>query len=208
MAHDKSSFILYADQAEVFINLPDDIAGKLIKIIFDYVNDKNPEVEDLLLKVAFAPIKQQLKRDLKDWENVKSNRSTAGKKGMASRWGNKAITKDNAVIPAITNITVNDNVNVNVNDNEKNTVSILKLFRIEECLTVAMNDARWVKANNATTKDLNQFNDLLEKRGIYEKNPLDYKTHFANWNKSGKKELPPEVNQLNEKIKAALKNQQ
>lgn len=84
----------------------------------------------------------------------------------------------------------------------------IKLFRIEECLTVAMNDARWVKANNATTKDLNQFNDLLEKRGIYEKNPLDYKTHFANWNKSGKKELPPEVNQLNEKIRATLKNQQ
>lgn len=123
MAHDKSYFILYADQAEVFINLPDDIAGKLIKIIFDYVNDKNPEVEDLLLKVAFAPIKQQLKRDLKDWENVKSNRSTAGKKGMASRWGNKAITKDNAVIPAITNITVNDNVNVNVNNIEERKAS-------------------------------------------------------------------------------------
>ena len=32
------------------------------------------------------------------------------------------------------------------------------------------------------------FNAVLEKRGIYNKNPADYKTHFHNWSKGGKKE--------------------
>lgn len=62
------------------------------------------------------------------------------------------------------------------------------LFTIEHCLTVSMNDERWLDANKASKKELLDFNWVLEKRGIYEKNPLDYKNHFANWKVNGKKE--------------------
>src|SRR6185436_11405310 len=121
MAKDKKSFILYADQTGLFEKLTDAKAGKLIKYIFDYVNDKDPSTEDILLQIAFEPIKQQLKRDLKDWEQERSNRSQAGEKGMASRWGKQEnITNDNknnSVINPITGITDNANVTVNVNDN-------------------------------------------------------------------------------------------
>ena len=65
MAKDKKSFILYCDQQGVFNMLPDEQAGKLIKHIFAYVNDENPESDDLLLTIAFESIKTQLKRDLK-----------------------------------------------------------------------------------------------------------------------------------------------
>ena len=64
MAKDKKSFVLYCDQQGVFNKLPDEIAGKLIKHIFAYVNDENPICDDLLLSIAFEPIKLQLKRDL------------------------------------------------------------------------------------------------------------------------------------------------
>jgi uncharacterized protein YdaU (DUF1376 family) len=69
-------------------------------------------------------------------------------------------------------------------------------YTIEHCLVVAMSDGRWVKANHTNEKELKEFNSLLEKRGIYEKNPLDYKNHFANWKNTGKKELKdePETN--------------
>lgn len=126
MAKDKNSFILYADQISVFEELTDDEAGRLIKHIFRYINDQDPECPDKLTKIAFEPIKQQLKRDLKDWEEKRQQRSEAGKKGMEKRWakGNEVqqdITTDNTVIPAITNITDNVNVNVTVNDNVTNT---------------------------------------------------------------------------------------
>lgn len=61
-------------------------------------------------------------------------------------------------------------------------------FPIEQCLVVAMKDERWVRANKATKPDLEEFNKLLEKRGTYSKNPLDYKEHFANWKLTGKKD--------------------
>ena len=72
MAQDKKGFILYADQQELFNKLPNDKAGELIKHIFAYVNDENPTTDDLLIDLAFTPIKQQLKRDLIKFESVKN----------------------------------------------------------------------------------------------------------------------------------------
>jgi hypothetical protein len=60
----KKSFVLYTDQREVFEELDDELAGKLIKHIFAYVNDENPETDDLLINAVFANIKATLKRDL------------------------------------------------------------------------------------------------------------------------------------------------
>ena len=57
------------------------------------------------------------------------------------------------------------------------------LFIIEQCLIIAMNDQRWIKANKCTKEDLEKFNEALVKQGVYEKNPADYKRHYANWSK-------------------------
>jgi hypothetical protein len=65
------------------------------------------------------------------------------------------------------------------------------VYSIEHCLTVAMVDDRFVKANKATNERLRIFNQYLEKQGIYEKNPADYKKHFANWDKTN---TPPNSN--------------
>ena len=112
MAKDKKSFILYADQKDLFNQLPDEIAGKLIKHIYSYVNDENPETEDLIVKVAFEPIKQQLKRDLRLFEEKREKRSEAGKEGANKRWQN--IANDSKRIKPIAKIA--DNVNDNEND--------------------------------------------------------------------------------------------
>jgi len=111
MAKDKKSFILYVDQKELFNKLPDDIAGKLIKHIYSYVSDENPTSEDLMIEIAFEPIKQQLKRDLKLFEEKRVKRSEAGKEGANKRW--QPIANDGNRINGIAKIAVNDNVNVN-----------------------------------------------------------------------------------------------
>jgi len=126
MAKDKKSFILYVDQKDLFNKLPDEIAGKLIKHIYAYVNDENPKAEDLIIDVAFEPIKQQLKRDLKLFENVKTKRSEAGKIGASKRWGEmpndatacEDMANDGKRIISMAKIAVNDNDNVNdINSN-------------------------------------------------------------------------------------------
>jgi hypothetical protein len=112
MAKDKKSFILYVDQKDLFNKLPDEIAGKLIKHIYSYVSDENPESEDLIVNIAFEPIKQQLKRDLKLFEEKRIKRSEAGLAGANKRW--QEMANDSKRINDIAKIAVNDNDNVNV----------------------------------------------------------------------------------------------
>lgn len=81
MAKDKKSFILYCDYLHTFSELPDEFAGKLIKHILEYVNDKNPKSDDWMLNAAFNPIKQQLKRDLKKYEKIQERNKVNGALG-------------------------------------------------------------------------------------------------------------------------------
>ena len=113
MAKDKKSFILYVDQKDLWNKLPDDIAGKLIKHIYSYVSDENPTSKDLIIEIAFEPIKQQLKRDLKLFEEKRVKRSEAGIAGANKRW--QEIANDSKRISTIAKIADNVNVNDNVN---------------------------------------------------------------------------------------------
>jgi uncharacterized phage protein (TIGR02220 family) len=115
MAKDKKSFILYVDQKDLWNKLPDEIAGKLIKHIYSYVSDENPTSNDLIIEIAFEPIKQQLKRDLKLFEDKRVKRSEAGMAGANKRW--QPIANDSKRISNIAKMAVNVNVNDNVIDN-------------------------------------------------------------------------------------------
>ncbi len=79
----KNSFVLYPDLIHTVSKLPDELAGRLFKVILEYVNDKNPDVDsmDLLVQVTFEPIRQQLKRDLKKWAEIREKRVEAGRSG-------------------------------------------------------------------------------------------------------------------------------
>ena len=134
MVKGKKSFILYSDQRGTFDKLSDEQAGKLIKYVFSYVNDEDPE-SDFITELAFVAIKSQLKRDLEHWEVVKAKRSDAGKASAEAR----AIKKEQettkptsveSVQQTSTNPTVNVNGNVIVNDIllEKETKGLLQIW--------------------------------------------------------------------------------
>ena len=65
MAENKKSFLLYCDLIHTVQKLNDQQAGKLFKHVLEYVNDLNPQTDDILTEVCFEPIKQNLKRDLR-----------------------------------------------------------------------------------------------------------------------------------------------
>ena len=81
MAKNKNSFLLYADIIDVVEKLPDDISGKLFKHILRYVNGQNPECEELIVDLVFAPIKQALKRDLEKYNKIVERNRLNGLKG-------------------------------------------------------------------------------------------------------------------------------
>ena len=80
MAKDKKSFILYSDQRGIFEKLSNEQAGKLIKHIFSYCADENPEAE-FIIDIAFEGIRQALKRDLKKYNVYIDKQRINGSKG-------------------------------------------------------------------------------------------------------------------------------
>lgn len=67
-----------------------------------------------------------------------------------------------------------------------------EIYPIEHCALIAMRDERFVSANKVTELHLKEFNKELERRGIYEKLPKDYKEHYASWSKKIKFEPKPD----------------
>ena len=131
MAQDKKSFILYCDQQGVFNKLPDEIAGKLIKHIFAYVNDENPPCDDLLLDIAFEPIKTQLKRDLRKYEvYIDKQKENGAKGGRPKKEQETQITQPFFEEPKKAD-NVNDNVSDNVNDKKKQRDVFIKPSIVE-----------------------------------------------------------------------------
>lgn len=88
MAQNKKGFLLYADTINTVKHLPNDKAGQLLKLILSYVNDENPEPpeDDLVLKIAWEPIKAHLKRDLTRYEEKKGTRAEAGQLGNLKKY--------------------------------------------------------------------------------------------------------------------------
>jgi hypothetical protein len=115
MAEGKKSFVAYSDWYGMFKALPDEVAGKLIKHIFSYVNDENPTTEDFIINALFEQVKSTLKRDLKKWEEQQEQRKKAGIRSAEVR-------KQNATLVNARLISSTDNVNVNVNDNVINKI--------------------------------------------------------------------------------------
>lgn len=151
MAKDKKGFILYADQQELFKQLSDEKAGELIKFIFSYVNDEEPVSKDVIINLAFTPIKQQLKRDLKKFEEIKEKRSIAGKTGANKRWQN--IANDSKRIQTIAKIA--DNVNDNVND------KVINIYRSFAHLSLSVEEYKKL-TKDYTDEQIDEVLDAIE----------------------------------------------
>lgn len=119
MAENKKSFLLYADLIHTIRKMPKDKAGELFLIILQYVNDENPEVEDLVIDLVFEPIKQQLKRDLKKWEGYIQKQRDNGAKGGRPQKANKSQKTQ----PFLEKPKKADNVSVNVNVTDSDILS-------------------------------------------------------------------------------------
>jgi len=191
----KKSFVLYTDQREVFDELSDEDAGRLIKHIFSYVNDENPSTDDLLLKVAFLPIKTQLKRDLKMWDEKKLQRAEAGRKGGIAKSSNakQSLAKPSNATNDVANLAVN--VNVNGNDIYKQTGSELKVDEEShnQIFRELWKSTAWLEGiamkNKVTTKEvqnhLNEFREECILKEEFKVSQKDAKEHFINWIKRG-----------------------
>lgn len=111
----KTSFVLYSDLLHTVAKMPTDKAGELFKTILEYVNDMDPEPEDMVVELVFEPIKQQMKRDLAKWEQrakrSRENGSKGGRPKNPEEPSGLINNPDEPRKPVNVNVNVNDNVN-------------------------------------------------------------------------------------------------
>lgn len=132
MADDKKAVLFYCDLIHTIekLILKDRInktnnAGELFYHYAQYINDLNPTPINDIVDLAFEPIKQTLKRDLKKWVNIKIKRSEAGKSGginsgksrskkqNEANEANASKTKQNEANEAVSvSVSVSDSVSV------------------------------------------------------------------------------------------------
>ena len=115
MAQGKKSFLLYADYIDVFEELSDIDAGQLVKHLLRYVNDKNPETDNPFVKIGFAIIRNQLKRDLKVWESEREKRAISGKIGGIKSGESRRTKQDEANRSSASKNEANEAVTATVN---------------------------------------------------------------------------------------------
>jgi len=210
---DKKSFIAYSDWKETFDNLPNDVAGELIKHIFAYVNDEEPKSDNYIINALFANIKNTLNRDLKKWDEQRQQRSEAGKRSAALRAtksNDRSISFNEKVRNSTVSVSVSDSVNVSDNVNVKEDVEDSAIRSIKEIVIDYKNNDRLINALLTSKEklfssrlDINQkldnFVESLKLQDITTKKDLDFKSHFLNWMRRNKK------NQQNNQSTSTLK---
>jgi len=188
MAEDKKGFVLYADQKLIFEDLTNEEAGILIKHIFSYVNDEDPNLENRLLEMAFKPIKLQLKRDLVKYQSVKERNLANARK----RWDAVASTgiPNNATassgIPKDTRNADKDNDTVNGNGNDTdNDISFKRENLTESFLDDLENSTHLEVVCKRSGLDLetvkSKIPDFKKIASIEYAKPMDLVMHFVRW---------------------------
>jgi len=193
MAENKKSFIAYSDWDGMFQALPDEVAGKLIKHIFSYVNDRNPTSDDYIINALFEQVKSTLKRDLRKWEAQKEQRSSAGKKSAETR-STKFNDRSNSFNEKVRKptVSVNDNVNVNVSEINNNNLAVAddeidyRAVHLEFADRLLLNDLECqaifeVSEKRVTFELLNTFVAHLTNQSKVYNQYSEFKKHFSNW---------------------------
>jgi hypothetical protein len=200
MAENKKSFVLYCDLIHTIEKMPDDKAGLLFKHLLRYVNDQNPTIDDLLIEIAFEPIKRQLKRDLESWEQELIKKGNGGALGNLKRWHldlyNKVINKELSLQKAIEEsknripshsdtlpshtvasiaVTVTDTVTDTVNVNDTINKFFESLLNGSDLERIAMN-------NKLTIIQIKECVELFKpKAELSYQSYSKFVNHFKNW---------------------------
>ena len=175
MAKNKKSVLIYVDWIATFNKLEDDEAGRLIKHFFSYVNDLNP-TSDRLTELLFEPIKQQLKRDLKAYEQTCQRNSL----NASLRWNKNNATACDRMRQ---NAKYADTDNDNDTDNDTDNNSKRKSKRFSPPTLLEVEDYCFERKNSV---DASKFIDYYTSNGWkVGKNAMkDWRAAVRTWEKT------------------------
>ena len=200
MAKDKKSVLLYCDIIHTVEKMDNETAGQFFKHYLRYINDLNPETENLVVDIAFESVKQNLKRDLKKWELRAENSRNNGRKGGRPRKPEKPSgfigNPPKPEKPVTDTVTVTVTGTVKEKDINTNTIDRRKLkfaSTIKEYKDSYPDEMRkdfyeyWTEPNKSNTKmrfELEKTWSLSRRLKNWAKNDKNFNNGFTGNNKS------------------------
>lgn len=156
---EKVSFLFYKDWVAVLKELTDKERLQAFDAIIAYAFE-DEEPQDRTTRIATSLMRSQIARDNEKWENTRSARSIAGKKGMASRYDKSQ--------QSVTNVTNTTSTTVNVEDNvkgkEKGNIDVTVDVDVEKDKAIAYPYDAVVRLWNELCMPLPQVKKLNDSR--------------------------------------------
>lgn len=136
MAQDKKAVLLYCDLIHTIEKMDNETAGLFFKHYLRYVNDLDPKTDNLIVDLTFESVKQNLKRDLKKWEQRAERSRENGAKGgrppkpVETQKTQRVILEPKKPVTDTVTVKVTDTVKVNdINDREANFKNEILLYQ-------------------------------------------------------------------------------
>ena len=123
----RKSFVLYTEWEDAFDNQPNDVAGELIKTIFDYVRSEDiPQIDNGIVNAMFSILKPAIDRNIKKYDTAIEQRKEAGKKSAEKRKRNSTTVNERtrACTDSVSESdSVSDSVSTKVDEESKKKTS-------------------------------------------------------------------------------------
>lgn len=158
MAENKKSVLLYCDIIHTIEKMDNETAGEFFKHYLRYINDQNPTTKNLIIDIAFESVKQNLKRDLKKWEQraekSRANGKLGGRPPLVNKPKEPTGLKNNLTEPKKPDIV---NVKVNVKDNVKDK----DIYRAFKHLSINKKEVKKLRVHWSSIK-IDEILDSIE----------------------------------------------
>ena len=167
----KKSCVIYDSWGELIYNLPNDMAGLLIKEIISYAFDMEPMTDvDPAINAMFAMIKTKMDDDMRSYQ-AKVERLKANSERNRNDIGTKSKRNRNEVSGVSVSESVSESDSVSVNDSEKDKKHIYGEYKHVK-LTDKERDQLFNDYGEADTlKAIKYLDEYIEMKGT------KYKSH-------------------------------
>lgn len=204
----RKSFVLYTEWEDAFDGQPNDIAGELIKAIFDYVRtEEMPQTDNTVVNAMFSIFKPAIDRNIGKYDAAIKQRKEAALKSAESRKHQANDRKRTSTVSVSDSVSVSDTLSLNGESVREGTNKVFDLQSIKEQLlsdeiwkeSVCMQSTLGVSFISMLPDQLDKFIAYIvsigEERSI--SNISDAKRRFTYWwQNHGRKEVQDENKQV------------
>ena len=137
----RKSFVLYTEWEDAFDGQPNDIAGELIKAIFDYVRtEEMPQTDNTVVNAMFSIFKPAIDRNIGKYDAAIKQRKEAALKSAESRKHQANDRKRTSTVSVSDSVSVSDTLSLNGESVREGTNKVFDLQSIKEQL---LSDEIW-----------------------------------------------------------------